>query len=72
MRARTLSATLLLRIVAACGGSAAEAPGAYFVCDSTNNARSAIFKIDQQVYKGILKAAMRMYFYQRSSRAVHE
>jgi endoglucanase len=43
-----------------------ETPGAYFVYDKTNNARSAIFQIDQQVYKNILKAAVRMYFYQRS------
>ena len=46
--------------------SSVVTPGAYFIYDKSNNARSAIFQIDQQVYKDILKAAMRMYFYQRS------
>jgi hypothetical protein len=46
--------------------SAVVTPGAYFIYDKSNNSRSAIFRIDQQVYKNILKAAMRMYFYQRS------
>ena len=46
--------------------SSVMTPGAYFIYDRTNNVRSAVFQIDQQVYKNILKAAMRMYFYQRS------
>jgi endoglucanase len=46
--------------------SGVVAPGTYFVFDKANNARSPIFRIDQQVYKDILKAAVRMYFYQRS------
>jgi endoglucanase len=46
--------------------SSVVTPGAYFIYDKSNNARSAIFQIDQQVYKNILKAAMHMYFYQRS------
>jgi hypothetical protein len=46
--------------------SSVETPGSYFVYDVTNRARSAVFKIDQAVYKDILRAAMRMYFYQRS------
>ncbi|MGO9931301.1 MAG: glycoside hydrolase family 9 protein [Steroidobacteraceae bacterium] len=46
--------------------SSVVTPGAYFIYDKTNNARSAIFHIDQHVYQDILKAAMRMYFYQRS------
>ncbi len=46
--------------------SSVVTPGKYFVYDKNNNARSAIFQIDQQVYKNILKAAVRMYFYQRS------
>jgi hypothetical protein len=46
--------------------SSVVTPGTYFIYDKNNNSRSAIFHIDQQVYKNILKAAMRMYFYQRS------
>ena len=46
--------------------SSVVAPGGYFVYDKSNNSRSAIFQIDQQVYKNILRAAMRMYYYQRS------
>ena len=42
------------------------APGTYFVADAQGNVRSATFRIDQQVYKDILKAAVRTYFYQRS------
>jgi len=41
-------------------------PGSYFVFDIQRNVRSATFKVDQQVYKEVLKAAMRMYYYQRS------
>ena len=47
--------------------SSVTAPGAYFVFDSQRNVRSATFNIGQRVYKDILKAAMRTYFYQRSS-----
>ncbi len=47
--------------------SAVTAPGAYFVYDAQKNLRSATFQIGQHVYKDILKAAMRTYFYQRSS-----
>jgi hypothetical protein len=46
--------------------SAVITPGVYFVYDPKNLKRSATFKIDQNVYKPILKAATRMYFYQRS------
>jgi endoglucanase len=46
--------------------SSVVAPGTYFVFDKGNNVRSPIFRIDQQVYKDVLKAAVRMYFYQRS------
>jgi endoglucanase len=46
--------------------SSVTAPGTYFVADGQGNVRSATFRIDQQVYKDILKAAVRMYFYQRS------
>ena len=41
-------------------------PGTYFIFDMANDVRSPVFRVDQAVYKDILKAAMRMYFYQRS------
>jgi endoglucanase len=47
--------------------SAVDAPGAYFVLDVQRNVRSAVFSIDANVYKKVLKAAMRTYFYQRSA-----
>jgi hypothetical protein len=46
--------------------SPVTAAGRYFVFDVQNNARSATFDIDAQVYRKVLKAAVRMYFYQRS------
>jgi endoglucanase len=46
--------------------SAVTEPGTYFVYDVTKKVRSPTFSIDQQVYRKILKAALRMYFYQRS------
>ena len=46
--------------------SGVEAPGTYFVYDSGNKVRSAPFRIAQDAYKEVLKAATRMYFYQRS------
>jgi endoglucanase len=46
--------------------SSVTAPGAYFIFDVSNRARSATFSINQKVYKEVLKAAARMYFYQRS------
>jgi endoglucanase len=49
--------------------SAVTTPGSYFIFDAERNVRSAPFVIDQQVYKNILKAAMRMYYYQRSGAA---
>jgi endoglucanase len=49
--------------------SALEAPGSYFVYDPANSARSAGFRIDPKVYNAALKAAMRMYYYQRSGLA---
>ncbi len=43
-------------------------PGKYYVKDLTNtSARSAEFVIGETVYKDVLKAAMRMLYYQRSS-----
>jgi hypothetical protein len=46
--------------------SALNAPGSYFVFDPENRVRSPTFSVDQQVYAGVLKAALRTYFYQRS------
>lgn len=46
--------------------SSVVAPGTYFIFDKANDVRSPVFRVDQKVYKDILKAAMRMYFYQRS------
>jgi hypothetical protein len=46
--------------------SSLNTPGAYFVYDADRKARSPVFTIDEQVYKKILKAAMRVFFYQRS------
>jgi endoglucanase len=40
--------------------------GEYFVYDVTNRVRSDVFRIDPDVYNNVLKAAVRMYFYQRS------
>jgi endoglucanase len=41
--------------------------GSYYVKDITNNVRSAEFVIADTVYKSVLKAAVRMLYYQRSS-----
>jgi hypothetical protein len=49
--------------------SAVSTPGSYFIYDVSRNVRSAAFNIDQQVYKNILAAAVRMYYYQRSGMA---
>jgi hypothetical protein len=46
--------------------SALAQPGRYVVVDVERHQRSPAFDIDPQVYAGALKAAMRMYFYQRS------
>ena len=47
--------------------SAVSTPGTYFIVDVDRNVRSATFKIDQGVYKNVLRAALKMYYYQRSS-----
>jgi hypothetical protein len=49
--------------------SALQTPGHYFVQDVTNRVRSASFSIADQVYRDVLKAAVRMFFYQRSAAA---
>jgi hypothetical protein len=46
-----------------------ESPGRYFVYDTGNKVRSAAFQIDPKVYNPVLKAAVRMYYYQRSGMA---
>lgn len=46
--------------------SSVNQPGVYFIYDPSRNVRSAVFRIDQMVYREVLKAAMRTYFYQRS------
>jgi endoglucanase len=46
--------------------TAVNAPGIYYIYDTINKRRSATFSIGQRVYADVLKAAVRMYFYQRS------
>jgi endoglucanase len=46
--------------------SSLETPGKYFVYDIKQNSRSSVFNISNDVYKQVLKAAMRTYYYQRS------
>ncbi len=41
-------------------------PGRYVVVDVERRQRSAEFRIDNGVYRDVLRAAVRMYFYQRS------
>ncbi|RYG25606.1 glycoside hydrolase family 9 [bacterium] len=40
-------------------------PGEYYVYDPSTKLRSPVFKIGNDVYRPILKAAVRMYYYQR-------
>jgi endoglucanase len=49
--------------------SVVNVPGSYFIYDTERNVRSATFNVDQGVYRNILKAAMRTYYYQRSGAA---
>jgi hypothetical protein len=46
--------------------SGVTAPGRYVIVDVERKIRSPAFNIDPQVYKDVLKAAVRTYFYQRS------
>jgi len=46
--------------------SSVREDGTYFIYDATRKVRSATFGIGQQVYAPVLKAAVRMFFYQRS------
>ncbi|MBL7781709.1 MAG: glycoside hydrolase family 9 protein [Saprospiraceae bacterium] len=45
--------------------SAVNTPGDYYLFDVTSNVRSYPFRISADVYKDMLKQAVRMYFYQR-------
>jgi hypothetical protein len=45
------------------------ATGRYFIFDVERNRRSPTFSIDPNVYRNVLRAAVRMYFYQRSGYA---
>lgn len=47
--------------------SSVTAPGEYYLFDVTKNVKSYPFKISNDVYKEMLKQAVRMYFYQRLS-----
>jgi endoglucanase len=46
--------------------SAVNTPGTYYVYDVGRNLRSPIFNIGQSAYQDVLKAAVRMYFYERA------
>lgn len=46
--------------------SALTAPGKYFVYDVAKNIRSPLFQIKKDIYREVLRAASRTYFYQRS------
>ncbi len=41
-------------------------PGTYAIVDTQNGVRSAAFEINDNVYRSVLKHAVRMYFYQRA------
>ena len=43
-----------------------SAPGTYTVVDNDKNTRSGEFEIDDNVYRSILKHAVRMFYYQRA------
>lgn len=45
--------------------SMVNTPGAYYIFDTGNNVGSYRFDIGDQVYKDVLKAAVRTYYYQR-------
>ncbi len=45
--------------------STVTSPGSYYVYDATNDESSAVFEINAEIYNDILKAAGRMYFYNR-------
>lgn len=47
--------------------SSVSTPGEYYLFDVSKNVKSYPFTISQDIYKDILKQAVRMYFYQRLS-----
>jgi endoglucanase len=49
--------------------SALDTPGSYFIYDPQTRVRSATFLIAPDVYRKVLRAAMRMFYYQRSGLA---
>lgn len=49
--------------------STLDTPGSYFVYDAKQHLRSATFLIAPDVYRKVLRAAMRMFYYQRSGLA---
>ena len=46
--------------------STVQTPGSYYVYDADNNARSANFDINENVYENVLREAFRTFVYQRS------
>jgi len=46
--------------------SSVNAAGSYYVFDPTRNVRSVQFEVNDGVYQNVLKAAVRVFFYQRS------
>jgi len=49
--------------------SSLTTPGTYMIVDTVQNSRSAYFKIDNFVYADVLRAAGRMFFYNRCNEA---
>ncbi len=49
-----------------------RSPGQYYVFDPGHHLRSFPFRIEAGVYDEVLKAAMRMYYYQRTGTAIPE
>jgi endoglucanase len=47
--------------------SQVTAPGSYFVFDRQNGVRSARFDINANVYRDVLKAAVRMFYFNRAN-----
>jgi len=47
--------------------SAVTGPGLYYVYDPTANARSYPFSLDEHVYRPVLRAAMRMFYFNRAN-----
>jgi hypothetical protein len=45
--------------------SGVTTPGEYFVLDEIRNVRSDVLRIDDGVYRGVLRQALRMFYYQR-------